>query len=106
MVAGGTPADAAEKFLDDVWTQSCQKSPAINRNKRPQFKVRGNNDHAVTWALFYTLANVHQMIEVQNAINRVAYELQQTHAIELRTPLTHQVEMSSDTESTPEKSEP
>lgn len=87
----GFDSDQIESFLKAVWENACSLESAINIEKTPSVKLLLAGDHAVTWRLSYTLKNVYRLIDVQCAINRVAYDLSLQEKIGLNTPLTHEV---------------
>jgi hypothetical protein len=47
-----------------------------------------NGDHAVVWRFFYTLRQPRNILKARDAVNKAAYELQDSN-IQLSTPISH-----------------
>jgi hypothetical protein len=52
-------------------------------------------DHGVRWRLAYTLKSPHSLIETGNRVREWAYQLQEKYGLNLATPLTHDLSMST-----------
>ncbi|MBT3637276.1 MAG: mechanosensitive ion channel family protein [Opitutae bacterium] len=84
----GTDPDKIQIMLEEVWNNTVVDDMAV---KEGGFAI-GNKecgDHGVRWRLSYTLQSAHRLIEAGNCVREHAYRLQETHGLELATPLTH-----------------
>ncbi|MEC8929312.1 MAG: mechanosensitive ion channel domain-containing protein [Verrucomicrobiota bacterium] len=88
----GTSPKIVRAFLQSTWKNAFAETSAIDPDQPSKVDLKYNRDHAATWRLTYTLKNPHRLLEARNAVNLAAYELQEEHDIELRTPFTAQVE--------------
>lgn len=98
-IAYGVTGERVETFLKHVWEVACERENALNNEKEPVIKLLETGDHAITWRLVYTLKNVYRLISARCAVNRVAYDLSLTEGIGLNTPVTHQVSLQQQAES-------
>ncbi len=85
-----TPAHVVEKFLEKVWEVACEKSNALNFDKKPKISLIEAGDHAIVWRLHYHLENIYQMKPARFCINRCAFNLQSEFGLSLATPITHE----------------
>lgn len=88
----GEPGKHIEEFLEKVWQSASSSEKCINPDKSPRVRLVETGDHAVTWRLYYTVANIYRLFEARFAINRSAYELSSDMNVDLQTPMTHEVE--------------
>ena len=84
----GTDPDKIQIMLEEVWNNAVKDGMA---DKEGDFVIANKEcgDHGVRWRLAYTLKSAHRLIESGNCIREHAYRLQDSHGIELATPLTH-----------------
>jgi len=86
--------DQVEAMLMEVWKTACQNENAINKEKLPTLLIIETGDHAVTWRLVYTLANVYRLLEAEFALKSAAHDVSVAQGIGLDTPLTHKVDLT------------
>ena len=67
----------------------------MDREKNARIALKENGDHAARWRLAYVLKTPHRLLEVRDAVNLAAYELQNQYGMSLSTPTTHEVETRS-----------
>jgi small-conductance mechanosensitive channel len=89
-ISYSTTATVVEKFFEKVWEVACEKSTALNIDKKPKISLIEAGDHAIVWRLHYYLANIYQMKPAKFCINRTAFDLQNEFGLSLSTPITHQ----------------
>lgn len=94
-IAYGIASEKVEYLLKTIWEKACEESTAINAEREPEISVVDTGDHAVNWRLGYKLKNFYQMLEVECLVKRIAYEVSEDQKIELRTPLTHNIEVDN-----------
>lgn len=97
-----TPAHVVEDFFEKVWEVACEKSNALNFDKKPKVSLIEAGDHAILWRLHYHLENIYQMKPARFSINRCAFDLQQEFGLSLATPITHQAIIDDIVEETKE----
>ncbi|MFK8012460.1 MAG: hypothetical protein AB8B80_10490 [Marinicellaceae bacterium] len=85
-----TPANVVENYFNQVWQEACEKSNALNIDKKPKILLIEAGDHAILWRLHYYLENIYHMKAARYIINRIAFDLQQEFGLSLSTPITHQ----------------
>lgn len=85
-----TPANTVENFFEEVWEMACEKSSALNLDKKPKISLIEAGDHAIVWRIHYHLENIYQMKPAKFCINRCAFDLQEEFGLSLSTPITHQ----------------
>jgi len=85
-----TPSKQVEDFFEKVWEISCEKSSALNFDKKPKISIIEAGDHAILWRIHYHLENIYQLKPARFSINRVAFDLQEEFNLSLSTPITHQ----------------
>lgn len=94
-IAYGVAAQKIEDMLRTIWERSCESSNAINAEREPEISVFETGDHAVNWRLGYKLKNLYQMLTVECLVKRIAYETAEEQNIELKTPLTHNIDIDN-----------
>ncbi|HFC30370.1 MAG TPA: hypothetical protein ENJ44_04925 [Oceanospirillales bacterium] len=85
-----TPANVIEDYFEKVWQIACDKSSALNFDKKPKIALIEAGDHAILWRIHYQLDNIYQLKSARYCINRAAFDLQQEFNLSLATPITHQ----------------
>ncbi|MCZ6804280.1 MAG: hypothetical protein O7D86_10200 [Proteobacteria bacterium] len=78
-----------------IWAKACKESSAVNAEREPEIMVVKTGDHAVQWRLGYKLKNLYRMLDIEWLVKRIAYVTAEEQGIELRTPLTHTIELDS-----------
>jgi len=91
----GTPPGKVQKFLNAVFKKAAESTDGMDREKSARIALKENGDHAARWRLAYILKTPHQLLEVRDAVNLAAYELQNQFGVGLSTPTTHEVETRS-----------
>lgn len=86
-----TTSKQVKAFFDKVWAVSCEKSNALNFDKKPKISIVEAGDHAILWRIHYHLENIYHLKTARFSINRVAFDLQEEFSLSLATPITHQV---------------
>jgi hypothetical protein len=86
----GTSSKQVEDFFEKVWEIACEKSQALNLDKKPKISLVETGDHAIVWRIHYHLENIYHLKSSRFCINRVAFDLQKEFSLSLATPLTHQ----------------
>jgi hypothetical protein len=84
-----TPAKQVEAFFEKVWEMACEKSNALNPEKKPKVSLIEAGDHAILWRLHYPLDNIYQLKPARFTINRAAFDCQEEFDLSLATPITH-----------------
>jgi len=79
-----------ENFFEKVWEVACEKSNALNFDKKPKILLIEAGDHAILWRIHYHLENIYQLNVARYCINRAAFDLQEEFHLSLATPITHQ----------------
>jgi hypothetical protein len=83
------PSKQVEAFFAKVWEVACEKSVALNFEKKPKVSLIETGDHAILWRLHYQIDNIYHLKPARYAINRVAFDLQAEFDLSLATPITH-----------------
>ena len=91
----GTPSGKVQKFLKAVFKKAAESTDGMDREKSARIALKENGDHAARWRLAYILKTPHRLLEVRDAVNLAAYELQNQYGMSLSTPTTHEVETRS-----------
>jgi hypothetical protein len=82
-----TEAGDITAFFDHVMTLVKKEFSSVGDNYT--LSITSNGDHAVTWEVLFYLSNPYQILKVKNCVNYTANISQQTHSINLSTPLTY-----------------
>jgi hypothetical protein len=85
-----TPSKQVEKYFEKVWESACDKTQALNLEKKPKIRLVEAGDHAIVWRIHYQLDNIYQLKVARFSINRAAFDLQEEFSLSLATPFTHQ----------------
>ena len=91
----GTSSGKVRKFLKAVFKKAAESADGMDREKSARIALKENGDHAARWRLAYILKTPHRLLEVRDAVNLAAYELQNQFGVRLSTPTTHEVETRS-----------
>ena len=91
----GAPSEKVQKFLTAVFEKAAESMDSLDRAKSARIALKENGNHAARWRLAYILKNPHRLLDVRDAVNLAAYELQGQFGISLSTPTTHEVETRS-----------
>ena len=90
-----TPSKKAQKFLKAVFEKAAESAEGMDGEKSARIALKENGDHAARWRLAYILNNPHRLLDVRDAVNLAAYELQDQFELNVSTPTTHVVETRS-----------
>jgi len=74
--------------------------------KNARIALKENDDHAARWRLSYVLEDPKQILNLREAVNLAAYELQDQFGISVSTPTTHVVETRSGNSASTSSNEP
>ncbi len=90
----GTDNDKIKEMLEDAWNNVASEG-LIDKNGGFVVANKECGDHGVRWRLAYTLKSPHKLIETGNQVREWAYLLQEKYGINLATPLTHDLIMTT-----------
>ena len=91
----GAPSKKVQQFLTAVFEKAAESMDSMDREKSARIALKENGNHAARWRLAYILKNPHRLLDVRDAVNLAAYELQDEFGMSLSTPTTHEVETRS-----------
>ena len=91
----GTPAETVRDYLKAVYKKSNAEADGMMEGRDPRIALKENDNHAARWRLSYVLEDPKQILNLRDAVNLAAYELQGKFGISVSTPTTHVVETRS-----------
>ena len=91
----GTPVKTVRDYLKAVHQKAAAEADGMMAGKDARIALKENDDHAARWRLTYVLEDPKQILNLREAVNLAAYELQDQFGISVSTPTTHVVETRS-----------
>lgn len=91
----GVTSEQVEVLFLKVWEKAIEEHTAINAEKTAVVKLLATADHAITWRFGYWVKNIYSVLDTEFTVNKCAYDLSLSEGIELATPLTHELSVTS-----------
>ena len=91
-----TEVDKVRTMFLDAYQQATDNSDIpIEDQYEVEICVIETGDHAVTWAIFYYLKQVEDLLKVRQLLTEIILDTSKKHGISLATPLLHQAQVGN-----------